>query len=199
MASLLPQEASRVTWLVGDLMRLGGAAIAGSGDRAVADGGDGGLGPTVPAPDDEMEENCHYLRHMAPKFHLVMSFGVLHHCADPGLALRRLVASALLPGGVLQLGTYSTLGVRSWRPARRPGRHRPGRRRVLRRAPSSPSMISLLCWGYIIPRPGGHGARGPAWPVILVSVPARAAPASTRPTRRPTRPPVAALAPTPPP
>ena len=45
-----------------------------------------------------------------------MCFGVIHLCADPSVALRRL-SSTLLPGGILQLGTYSTLGVKSWRPS----------------------------------------------------------------------------------
>ena len=98
MASLLPQEASRVSWVVGDLMRLGATDSGGGGDA-----------------DDANESYQHYI---APKFHLIMCFGVVHHCADPAAALKRL-ATTLLPGGVLQLGTYSTFWVRSWRPAAR--------------------------------------------------------------------------------
>ena len=105
MARLLPEEASRVSWVVGDLMRLG--------DEAGASGG--GDASTCTADGATAE---HFHRHIASKFHLIMCFGVVHHCADPAVALGRLAAT-LLPGGVLQLGTYSTFGVRSWRPAAR--------------------------------------------------------------------------------
>jgi SAM-dependent methyltransferase len=109
MVRVLPGEAHRVTWLVGDLMRLG-------------DGVTGGLSTDATEPDATMVRT--YEQHMRPKFHLVMCFGVVHHCTDPAAALRRLVRATLLPGGVLQLGTYSTYAVRTWRPAARTLLHR---------------------------------------------------------------------------
>ena len=112
MATLLPHEAPRVSWVVGDLMRLGDGA------------GDGGVSEATSLTPDGTTTECSYQKYIAPKFHLVMCFGVVHHCTDPTEALKRLTASCLLPGGVLQLGTYSTLGVRSWRLAARRLVHR---------------------------------------------------------------------------
>lgn len=46
-------------------------------------------------------------------FDLVVCCGVLHHLHHPELGLKRL-ASVLIPGGVLQLATYSRLSVDGW-------------------------------------------------------------------------------------
>jgi len=54
--------------------------------------------------------------HIAPGFHLVCCIGVLHHLGDVAGGLRQL-ERALLPGGVLQLATYSHISVDTWRPA----------------------------------------------------------------------------------
>lgn len=116
MVSLLPHEAPRVSWVVGDLMRLGDGGPAESGVDAAT--------PTMADATTDQTTESHRLRYIAPKFHLVMCFGVVHHCADPAVALRRLAASTLLPGGVLQLGTYSAFWSRSWRPAARRLLHR---------------------------------------------------------------------------
>ena len=107
MASLFPQEASHVSWVVGDLMRLGEGGT--ESDSRI----------DLPMHTVECSTSERRFRHpLARQFHLVMCFGVLHHCVDPSVALKRL-ANTTLPGGVLQLGTYSTFGVRSWRPAAR--------------------------------------------------------------------------------
>ena len=47
------------------------------------------------------------------QFEIVSAVGVLHHIATPDVALANLV-SRLRPGGVLQIATYSTIGVASW-------------------------------------------------------------------------------------
>ena len=52
------------------------------------------------------------------RFHYAACIGVLHHVPDPFAALQGL-SRALLPGGVLQLATYSSISVQSWRPAAR--------------------------------------------------------------------------------
>ena len=99
MALLLPASAaSRVTHVVGDVMLLGsvGRDAAGTADAATT-----------------LES---YKRHIAAKFHFVISFGVIHHCTDPSSALKQLVENTLLPGGVLQIGTYSARSVDSWLP-----------------------------------------------------------------------------------
>ena len=64
-----------------------------------------------------------------PQFELAAAVGVLHHVprVDAPRALHAL-ASTLKPGGVLQLATYSTLGIASW--------WAPVRRLVRRLAPS---------------------------------------------------------------
>ena len=51
---------------------------------------------------------------LAQRFHLACCIGVLHHIPQPATVLKRLVGSSLLPGGLLQLATYSTLSVRTW-------------------------------------------------------------------------------------
>ena len=115
MARLLPQEASKVNLVVGDIMRL-------AHNKTHTQ-----MGQSVDEADASHASDATvacYRRHIAPKFHLVMCYGVLHHCAEPAAALRQLVESTLLPGGVLQLGTYSTLSVQAWRPHARRLLHR---------------------------------------------------------------------------
>lgn len=56
---------------------------------------------------------------MGRRFHLVCCIGVLHHVHDPPAALALLVRSSLLPGGLLQIATYSKLSVGTWRPRAR--------------------------------------------------------------------------------
>ncbi|CAE7199847.1 unnamed protein product [Symbiodinium natans] len=48
-------------------------------------------------------------------FNLIVCCGVLHHLADPALGLERL-AALLVPDGVLQLATYSTISFKTWQP-----------------------------------------------------------------------------------
>ena len=82
-----------------------------------------------------------------PLFELVSAVGVLHHVpkAHVPTALMNLVASTK-PGGVLQLGTYSTIGADSW--------WRPTRRLVHRLAPS---IVSAS--GELLRQPAPHELR----------------------------------------
>ena len=56
-----------------------------------------------------------------PPFQLISAVGVLHHV--PRESIQRALchlSDSLVPGGVLQLATYSTIGIHSWwAPARR--------------------------------------------------------------------------------
>jgi SAM-dependent methyltransferase len=72
-----------------------------------------------------------------PPFELAAAIGVLHHVSRPDVprALHHLVQS-LKPGGVLQLGTYSTIGIASW--------WAPTRRLLHRLAPSLVSPMGEL-------------------------------------------------------
>ena len=65
----MPEQAARVTWAVGDLMRLGDDD---DDDDAPAGGGN------ARAAADTVRD--HYRRLMRARFHLVTCFGVLHHC-----------------------------------------------------------------------------------------------------------------------
>ena len=103
----LPREIHRVTSLVADLSALpaGDAGHHASGD-VERDGGGSASSGDAPAA-------------WGRRFHLVCCIGVLHHVHAPPAALALLVRSSLLPGGLLQLATYSRLSVDTWRPRAR--------------------------------------------------------------------------------
>ena len=87
---VLKQQRPRVTSLVADLAQLPMA------EDVAAKANAGGLAP------------------LAQRFHLACCIGVLHHIPQPAAVLQRIVTASLLPGGLLQLATYSTLSVRTW-------------------------------------------------------------------------------------
>ena len=102
----LPREMHRIRSLTADL-----SALPVSCDRAGNDGGnDGGEGGGGGGGGGTA---------LGRRFHLVCCIGVLHHVHEPAAALVRLVRSSLLPGGLLQLATYSKLSVGTWRPRAR--------------------------------------------------------------------------------
>ena len=82
-----------------------------------------------------------------PPFELVAAIGVLHHVPrDQIQSTLQNLSGALVPGGVLQLGTYSTLGTRAW--------WEPTRRLVHRLAPS---LVDAA--GQIVRQPAPHELR----------------------------------------
>ena len=82
-----------------------------------------------------------------PPVELVCCIGMLHHVprVDVPRALENL-AGALLEGGVLQLGTYSTLGIGAWWP---------GMRRLLHRL--APTIVDVA--GTLLRQPAPHELR----------------------------------------
>lgn len=82
-----------------------------------------------------------------PPAQLVCCIGVLHHVPAPSVpaTLANLVA-ALVPGGVLQLGTYSSLGIQAW--------WEPTRRLVHKLAPSI-----VTAAGQVLRQPAPHELR----------------------------------------
>jgi SAM-dependent methyltransferase len=72
--------------------------------------------PTVPVDDQSTASAA--VEVLAGRFHYAACVGVLHHVPDPFAALQGL-SDSLLPGGVLQLATYSAISVQTWRPAAR--------------------------------------------------------------------------------
>ena len=139
LSALLPDDATRVTSVVGDLMCLG--SVQSSDDAASA---------------------CH-ARHIAPKFHFVCCFGVLHHTTNPVAALSQLASAALLPGGVLQVATYSALSVCTWRPHARRLLHRMAPQVIdargdLRRQPTPHELRHIRALVLELSRAGADGA-----------------------------------------
>ena len=129
---MLPHDSPRrVTFVVGDIALLpvpaadapaadAAAADAAAADAAAADA----TARTSATPDAAPTAALPVARAAAPtatatllgeRFHLVCCVGVLHHIPNHAAALRVLVEGALLPGGLLQLATYTKLGVDTWR------------------------------------------------------------------------------------
>eukprot|EP00964_Phaeocystis_antarctica_P026271 scaffold14797_cov69-Phaeocystis_antarctica.AAC.2 len=119
---MLPDDSPRrVTFVVGDIALLPApAAGAAATDAAATDA----AARTSATPDAAPTTALPVARAAAPtatatllgeRFHLVCCVGVLHHIPNHAAALRVLAEGALLPGGLLQLATYTKLGVDTWR------------------------------------------------------------------------------------
>ena len=113
---MLPHDSPRrVTFVVGDIALLPAPAAAAAAADATAR-----TSATLDATPDAAlpvapTAALTAATLLGERFHLVCCVGVLHHIPNHAAALRVLAEGALLPGGLLQLATYTKLGVDTWR------------------------------------------------------------------------------------